>query len=363
MRSKAMVLGAMLFVGGKVGAEPYLAAWKGVNCNACHVNQTGGWLRNDFGKNYGSSLATFDWEGMEDAVHGAQKAVPAPLIVGLDIHEGYQATFYPSPVTNLHGFQSGRQALEIGVRADRDLTGVVAYRFDDNQTRELYGLLSNLPEGGYVKFGKFTTPYGLELADDNSLVRSGIGLTFDNLPSEGIEAGIYPGPGFANLSVFNGNNLAQSEHGFSGKAGLCGRGYALGASFWGQDLDMAQKLMRYGAFGWGSLGPLALLAEYDQGYTGTGVGSQDDFKAYHVSLEGDLGFDCYLRFATEWLDGKASTFAQAGYRHVVSFRCYPVHDMKFQLDLTRLAPDPSGTQYANYGAVEDMALADAFFFY
>ena len=38
--------------------------------NACDVNQTGGWLRDGFGKNCGNKLATFDWEEMDKATRG-----------------------------------------------------------------------------------------------------------------------------------------------------------------------------------------------------------------------------------------------------------------------------------------------------
>src|SRR5579885_1208016 len=78
-------------------AEPYFAAWKGVNCNACHMNPTGGWLRNDFGKNYGNTLETFDWAGISEAAQKIQHNAPSWVAVGLDLHEGYRAAFRNNP--------------------------------------------------------------------------------------------------------------------------------------------------------------------------------------------------------------------------------------------------------------------------
>lgn len=369
MRSKALFFGFLLFVWGKAGAEPYLAAWKGVNCNACHVNQTGGWLRSDFGKGYGSSLATFDWEGLEDAAHSAQKAMPTGLSVGLDLHEAYYGTFFSAPTVNTNGFLSsagyapGRQAVELSVRANQDLAGVMTYRYDDSKVSEFYALWSGLPEGGYLKLGKFMTPYGLGLADDNSFVRGSLNtqFTFDSNPAEGLEFGIYPDPAFVNLSVFNGD-LTTNEKGFSGKGGVGGKDWLIGLSVFGQNMDLPSRSFRYGTYGWGKLGPVVLLGEYDRGYDGVGDG-QNNVRAWHLSAEGDLGFDCYLRLATEWFGDQEWVNGNDGYRHVISFRCYPVHNLKFQLDLTRIAPASTTFSYTAMGPTQDLVVADAFFFY
>jgi len=372
MKIKTFCLSLLVSIPCLLNAEPYFAAWKGVNCNACHMNQTGGWLRDGFGKNYGNQLATFDWEGLANAAKGASKPLPSAISVGLDIHESYVETFFQKPVTNVNGFLSGpgfgnypnggRQALEIGIKANEVLTGVLAYRLDDYSTREMYILLNNLPADGYLKLGKFTLPYGLELADDNSLVRGALGFSFDNNPAEGLEGGIYPDPFFANFAFFNGDTTT-SEKAFSGKGGFSGDGWALAGSVFGQNLDLVTKSVRYGAFGWGRVAPVVILAEFDQGSDGITSTSQNNIQAYHVSAEGDLGYDCYLRVATEWFGDSMGSNSSDGFRHLVSFRCYPVHNLKFQLDLVRTAPAASSANYTNLGPVEDMVVADAFFYY
>src|SRR5690242_17995885 len=84
MRFLSFSLVAAVFLGwiSKAGAEPYLAAWKGANFNACHVNQTGGWLRNDFGKNYGNGLETFDWQGLSEAAQTIKHNSPSWVSTG-----------------------------------------------------------------------------------------------------------------------------------------------------------------------------------------------------------------------------------------------------------------------------------------
>src|SRR5579871_968126 len=90
---------ALVFAATGAWAEPYLAAWKGVNCNACHVNQTGGYLRNDFGKNYGNTLQTFDWQGISEEAQKIQHNTPSFIAIGIDLHQGYQTTWnYRQPV-------------------------------------------------------------------------------------------------------------------------------------------------------------------------------------------------------------------------------------------------------------------------
>jgi len=373
MRKIAFVVAvtSLLLTGRSVWAEPYLAAWKGVNCNACHVNQTGGWLRNDFGKNYGNSLQTFDWQGLSDVAQKISHNTPSWVSVGLDIHESYGANLFPNAPgptpSSLNNFQNERMVFEVGAKVNEVVSGAIA--LNNNNIREMYGLIS-LPQGAYLKFGQFTTPYGLELADDNSLVRSQLGFWFDNNPSNGIEAGLYPGVFFVNAAMFNGS--VGTDKGFSAKGGFNFSQITIGGSIYGSDLSEVNDKLRYGGFGWGRLGPVVILAEYDQGYDG--AVARDDYKAYHASAEVDCGSDVYVRLTSEWFDdslqvGSLTTpfgyngTGYDGFRHVISMRCYPVRNTKFQLDISRYDPKDGTTIAQASGDSFYGVMADGFLFF
>jgi hypothetical protein len=395
---KTFRLGAMLavlFLGfSKAGAEPYFAAWKGVNCNACHMNQTGGWMRNDFGKNYGSSLETFDWQGLSEASQAIRRNTPTWVASGVDIHESYTATFNQNPALNQSSFYQispyypGRSSFSLCVKANEAISAVFTYRLDQGAPKEVYGLISGLPEGLYFKLGRFMMPYGLTLADDYSLVRDILhpAFSFDNPTNDGIEVGIYPGPVFLNAALVNGDNSQLRNPPFFGpvtqtlaekivstKLGVNLSEFTLGASYYGENLDLPYRKMRYGIFGWGRVGPVVLLGEYDQGYDSlmdttvfpaVPLGVDNNFKAYHVSLESDLGGSVYLRATSELIDHsyKVATVFD-GFRHVLSLRCYPVRNLKVQIDGARMDPDAASPYFAAVGGPNYSLTIDAFIFY
>ena len=371
-------------------AEPYFAAWKGVNCNACHVNETGGWLRNDFGKNYGNSLQTFDWEGISDAVQKIQHNTPSWVATGVDLHESYDMLFNSNFAIKQTGFNFDptntsdpytypqRTSFSLQAKANETVSGAFTYKFTGSSgVKELYALVSGLPQGGYIKLGEFMLPYGLTLSDDNSLVRVALAgdFSFDNTTNDGIEAGIYPDPFFLNAALVNSGTsvpvtdstgavtATYSGMTFSAKGGMCFSRFTLGGSIYGTNLDLGNQRMRYGAYGWGRIEPVVILAEYDGGYDGQGANypgpmtSQNNYRAYHVSAEVDLGNSVYLRLANEWLSDSLNANTNDGFRDVLSLRCYPVRNLRTQIDFIRVDPNAVANQ-PTYALV-----ADAFMFY
>src|SRR6185503_4670549 len=107
MKYRAGILTLFLMSMGisNLNAEPYLAAWKGVNCNACHMNQTGGYIRNDFGKNYGNSLETFDWKGISETAETITHSTPSWIAMSFDFHESYGGLIFPNTTaSNMDSF-------------------------------------------------------------------------------------------------------------------------------------------------------------------------------------------------------------------------------------------------------------------
>ncbi|HET9869968.1 MAG TPA: hypothetical protein VFR02_05680, partial [bacterium] len=238
--------------------------------------------------------------------------------------------------------------------------------------KEAYGLISNLPEGGYVKLGKFLVPYGLGLSDDNSLVRLPLeaAFSFDGPTPDGVEVGLAPSPLFLSAALVNGASNPGSgsvagydEKAFSARGGLNFPEWTLGGSVYGENLDLDNGRLRYGTYGWVRMGPAVFLGELDAGWDALGTGlplppaGWTDYLATHASVEFDMGGSVYLRLTDEWLDDSRRLNPHDGLRNMVSLRCYPVGNLKLQVDLARMDPvlavnDP------DYSLV-----ADAFVFY
>jgi hypothetical protein len=356
-------------------AEPYLAAWKGVNCNACHMNKTGGYIRNEFGKNYGNGLQTFDWKGISDTAETIKHNTPSWIDMSFDFHESYGGLIFPNAsANNMDSFNpnspfvpEGRQTFSIAVKANEMISGVFTYRLDGAAAaKEIYAMVSDKSGDFFLKLGKFTAPYGLELANDNSLVRHDLGpnnlFSFDTpfiLP-EGIEVGFYPGDLFLNAAVVNGS--LPNEKDLSAKGGVSLHEFTLGGSLYTHNLDDVARQVRYGAYGWTRLGPFVLLGEFDAGYDNVAP-AQDNYTAYHGSLELELGDSMYLRFVSEWLNDSTLAASYDGFQHILSFRCYPVRNFKCQLDVERLDPAAGSPSYASSGGPYYGLLLDTYLFY
>jgi len=199
IRSTAFAI-AMVAISAHSYAEPYLAVKEGLKCSGCHVNPTGGGLRNVFGDAYGQTIlsampATDVWLGdRTDRIK-----------IGGDLRANLASRSIPNQDNEL-AFEV-EEALLYG---QFDLIKDKATLYLDERVapggasnREAYGLFWLDSRDYYAKVGRFFLPFGHRLEDDTSFVRQATGINYDN-PDTGIEVGADLDALSVNLAITNG---------------------------------------------------------------------------------------------------------------------------------------------------------------
>ena len=337
MRRMTRILLSMILIAGvarALQAEPYFAARQEVSCNACHVNQTGGFGRNAYGRAYGDDLHTFDWRGISTAAAAPNQASRHLGFSG-DLYMGYAR----SKATDT--FVKGQQSLSVQAFLNESVAGILSLRTDGG-FQEAIGLVRRLPYNGYLKFGTFHIPYGLMLADDRSYTRSGLGFTYDR-GENGLEVGSYPGPFALKAAVFNGNGTSSpdidKQKSFSTWGTWKVGPLTEGGSYYRRNSALQGMQDRWAVFGWGHLGRLVALGEFDRGWTEIDAltHARDRLIAAHGSLETDLGRDIFLRLVEEFLNPSYAVGDEQR-RTVLGLRLFPVPNIQVQLDFEHVQP-------------------------
>lgn len=268
MRAMRMLAGLTiasfgLLVPRQAAAEPYLAVQQGYKCVLCHVNPTGGGLRNDFGVIFAENVlpartlpAGFPtWTG----------SITRFLRAGGDL----RASWTRSEVSHNRA-QEQRQVDQLRLYADIALIPERLGIYIDEkvapgekQEFEGYIRLNDASHGWYLKGGKFYLPFGWRLQDQTAFVRelSGISMT---APDTGVELGIERANWSAQLDYSNdiNNASARSRHQSTGQLVWVRPRYRLGAAV---SLVSASTGNRRsgGLFAGLRTGPVAWLGELD----------------------------------------------------------------------------------------------------
>jgi hypothetical protein len=214
--------------------EPYLAVRTGQKCSACHVNRTGGGMRNDFGVVYAGASLPMTTEGFQFQ----NRALNDFIRMGADFRLTASALLSDATARD----DAPRTALNIN-RANlyieaKLLSDKLTLYLDETlapggaTSREFFALV-DIPEiQGYAKVGTFFLPSGLRILDDQEFIRELTGFTM-LAADQGVEVGIEPGRWSIQASVTNGSRGAtESNDGkqVTGTAAWVGRRFRLGAS-------------------------------------------------------------------------------------------------------------------------------------
>ena len=182
-----------------VAALPMYASREGATCVTCHVDPTGGGIRNEFGfvynRNRHSTEAEERWSSLT-----VDPKLNDWITLGIDLRVLYLAEHVngSSETLDTSTFFPMQGQVNLAVMPHEHLALVASHGMVVDEpgfptgyvTREIYGMFEGLPGGVYARAGRFRLPFGLRQDDHTSFTRDAGFLTYDSQkPSAGIEVG------------------------------------------------------------------------------------------------------------------------------------------------------------------------------
>jgi len=328
---KQLALGLLCLLGASpVAAEPYLATREGMKCMTCHVNPTGGGMRNAFGNLYGQTQLPATAADPDSIARWAE-LTRGPIAIGADLRTGASYVDVPdADGQSSFSNQELRGYLAATVLPDRLLLYVDQRLTPNALNQEAYARLWN--GDWYLKAGRMYLPYGLRLQDDSAFIRRVPGITFDT-PDNGVEVGFEGGPWSSQLAVSNGaGGAAEQDTGkqVSLRIEYVQSAWRAGVSANFNDADAGQRRMA-NVFAGLRTGAVAWLAEadyvVDDGFpTGERTLLAGLLEADWLVVRGHT-----LKLTGEYFDPDADVAEDQQARHSLLWECTPMPFLQLRL--------------------------------
>lgn len=336
----ALVLASPLLAPA-VSAEPWIAVQQGVKCSTCHVNASGGGMRNAYGNLFAqmqlaaNQLATADadrWTGQltEHVAFGGNLRADAQFI---DVPGEDSAQAFELDEARLYLLFS-----PLAGRIDVYLDQRVAPGASSNL--EAYARYHSERRDWYVKAGRMFLPFGLRLEDDSAFIRTVPGINFTT-PDNGIELGWESARWSAQLAISNGaGGGPETDDGKQASLRIAHvrTGWRAGTSLNVNDTNAGSRNMG-NVFAGLRTGPVAWLAEID-------VIRDETFPTGTVTqrvalLEANWTFwpGHNLKFTAERFDPHNDTGADEQQRLSVFWEYFPFEFAQLRLGVRRYDSD------------------------
>lgn len=345
MRASCLVVLVTLCLAGlslQSHAEPWIAVKEGMKCSACHVNTSGGGMRNEYGNIYAqmqlaaNRLAAADaqpWTGRlsERVGVGGNLRFDARL---LDIPNQETQQFFEIGEARLY-----LQFSPVPGRMDVYFDQRVAPGSSIN--REAYARFWTADRNWYFKAGQMYLPYGLRLEDDSAFIRAVPGINFTT-PDTAVEIGWESTQWTAQFAVSNGTaggpELDQGKQA-SGRFEHVRNQWRAGVSVNVNDTDDGTRSMQniYGGLRTGSVAWLAELDFIRDDALPAGARSQQA-----ALLEANWNFRTghNLKITGELLETGASTTNQEQSRYSIFWEYFPFEFTQVRLGVRSHDGDP-----------------------
>ncbi|MFI5212328.1 MAG: hypothetical protein ACHQIH_05550 [Ignavibacteria bacterium] len=212
------VLFVFMFISSIAYSYPKFAALTGEKCQSCHVNPTGGGMRNPYGVKYSKDNLYLKFWEKANKTTDIDPQITKGIRMGTDMRMIFidDQTGEGSP--NFNTFFQMQGDLYVNAQVSKYISVMVAPGlFIPNNGEgsspvstkyEIYGMVSNLPAGLYFKVGRFIPNFGIKIPEHRAYNRNYNDLYTPYASDAGIEAGIAPGlftltAGFSNGSSMN----------------------------------------------------------------------------------------------------------------------------------------------------------------
>lgn len=347
-----LLAAAILVTAADLSALPRFAVQTGSKCQACHVNPSGGGMRQAFGAQYGREELPVQTWAQEFELEDVTTLITNVLGVGAD----FRTLFFARQVPDSTGTTSTSQDAFWQMQGDLYLNFRIARKVNLYLKKglysgfEIFGLLNILPENGHVKVGKFIPNYGIKNDDHTIFVRTQTGFSPETGRPEltGVEAALSPGRfhvtgGFYNAAdAFGGG---ASEKAFLGRAeGLFRISedmYAgIGGNVFRKDLQHDASITLYGGFGSFSIGDLTLLAEADMIGTKNTAGTVISGMVVYGEANYVVTPGVDLKVAYDFYDPDRDIKSGAVSRYGVGFEFFPIAGVEVRPMYRILVEDP-----------------------
>ena len=256
-----IVLGAGLFLLPlhPAQAEPYIAVRTGSKCSQCHVNQTGGGKRTDFGLLYAMTRLPLTVVRSPNGSSSFDPNLNEWVSLGANLRVVERLTFEHTsslgetvPASNVTDFTEANLYVEVKVVPDVVTLYADQTLAPSSSNRELFGMLVDSGRRAYAKVGRMLLPYGYRIIDNDAFIRSRTGYNYSR-SATGVELGWEPGP----LAMVA--NLTEDD--FSVVGSTVFRRFQIGATF-GRNTAHGNDSVG-GTFGGVNFGRFTMLGEVD----------------------------------------------------------------------------------------------------
>jgi len=263
---------------------PRYALEMGGTCADCHVNPTGGLMRNTSGWQFGKNVLPIERPSKEFPM---SDKLNENIQFGLDFRGN--GLLYMTDSTSRIDFQRMTGSVYTNVDLSEKISVFARYDFIW-QIWEAYGIVHILPNDGYIKGGSFVPNYGIRLDDHTAYTRGGDlgiitpgaskrGLIFDpRYVESGVEVGQYISD-FVFITASVGNprspNVFAADPTYTANVEFYPTVSDVAALMLGGSLSIFrqqvfsgsaikyQQVQMYGGYAGIGFGDLTLMVEYD----------------------------------------------------------------------------------------------------